>query len=71
MGHSDQEATWEPSTALSAALVADYEVGVLKEAKMQSQMTYGHTSTTLVMKDASLQPSAKRARKEGEQDESG
>ena len=41
LGHPDCVTTWEPATALSPSLIADYEAGVLKEAASKSQEAYG------------------------------
>ena len=64
LGHPDCVTTWEPATALSPSLIADYEAGVLKEAASESQEAYGLTATTVVIKDKPQQPAAKKARRE-------
>ena len=73
LGRPDHETTWEPATALSPSLIADYETGILKEAASESQAAYGLTATTVVMKDIPQQPAAKKVRREegSQQDESG
>ena len=63
LGHPACKSTWEPASALSPSLVADFEAGIAKEAVTVSESTYGHTSTTVVMKDNSSQePVTKKAK---------
>lgn len=63
MGHSECKTTWEPAPTLSPSLVADYEAGILKEIVTESELTYGHTSVTLISVDDVVQePAAKKAK---------
>jgi len=47
------ETTWEPDTALSPSLVADYEGGIPTETTTEHHATYGNTCTTFVVKGCS------------------
>ena len=61
LGHPDCKATWEPASILSSSLVADYEAGIQKETITESTITYGHISSTLVIKNnLSPEPPAKK-----------
>ena len=56
--------TWEPATALSPSLVADYEAGILTESSIEHDATYGNTSTTLVVKNTPQEPTLKKSKRE-------
>ena len=64
LGRPECETTWEPATALSPSLVADYEAGILTETSTEYDATYGHTSTTLVVKNALQEPALKKSKRE-------
>jgi hypothetical protein len=61
----ESDATWEPASALSEKLIADYEAGItLQPTKECHSNTYGHTSTRVIMTSTppTPQPPQKRAR---------
>ncbi len=60
----DSETTWEPATALSPSLVANYEAGIVTQSFYESQVSYGHSSTTVLVKESSAEPTAKKPRRE-------
>lgn len=64
LGRPECETTWEPATALSPSLVADYEAGILTETSTEYDATYGHTSTTLVVKNALQEPALMKSKRE-------
>ena len=64
LGRPECETTWEPATALSPSLVADYEAEILTETSTECDATYGHTSTTLVVKSALQEPALKKSKRE-------
>lgn len=58
------KATWEPANAISPSLVADYEAGLVMQTSTETEDTYGHTSTTVLVKPVPSEPAAKKARRE-------
>ena len=64
LGRPECETTWEPATALSSAVVDNYEAGLLTETSTECSAMYGHTSTTLVVNSALQKPALKKSKKE-------
>ncbi len=63
LSRPDSETTWEPASALSPSLVADYEAGLLTQATSETEDTYGHTSTTVVVRAVPSEPARKKMRR--------
>ena len=57
--------TWDPASALPKKLTDDFEAGIVMESSTESDgSTYGHTSTTLIVRNVPLEPESHKTKKD-------